>query len=296
MDVEAPVVAPWQCGVFTREQARQRGWSDRQVRRRVETGRWVRVAGVALALNGTPIGPRALAVAVRLSWPDGVVSHELAGALWELPVHEPHIATATVSPGQVRRGYRLRARRSEIPLEDRQSLGRVHVTTRERTQFDLLGCLPWAEARSLLAWLLSRRLLDLAELDAAITRRKHLQGNVQRRRLLAVSASGSFSAAEDAFHQLMHTAQIDGWIANAPIEVGGRVVALADVLFPAARVIVEIDGWAAHGTREAFQRDRSRQNQLVAAGYLVLRFTWADLTERPAYVVATLRRVLTKIS
>lgn len=290
------MIPAWQYGVFTREQARQQAWSDRQVRRRVQTGRWVRVAGVALALPGTAVGPRALAVAVRLTWPDGVVSHELAGALWGLPIHAPDVATATLPPGQVRRGYRLRARRSDIPLEDRQWWGQVRVTTRERTQFDLLGCLPWAEARSLLAWLLSRRLLDLTQLATAVNRRKHLQGNVQRRRLLAVSASGSLSAAEDVFHELMHTTGIDGWIANAPIEVGGRVVALADVLFPAARVIVEIDGWAAHGTRAAFQRDRSRQNQLVAAGYLVLRFTWADLTERPGYVVATLRRVLTKIS
>ena len=45
-------------------------------------------------------------------------------------------------------------------------------------------------------------------------------------------------------------------------------------------------------TPERFQRDRSRQNRLVAAGWTVLRFTWRDLVERPGYVVRTIRDVI----
>lgn len=47
---------------------------------------------------------------------------------------------------------------------------------------------------------------------------------------------------------------------------------------------------AHHTDVDRFQRDRSRQNTLVGLGWTVLRFTWADLVERPRYVIATIRR------
>jgi very-short-patch-repair endonuclease len=55
---------------------------------------------------------------------------------------------------------------------------------------------------------------------------------------------------------------------------------------------VEIDGWAYHTTPDQFRADRQRQNRLVAAGWRVLRFTWHDVTERPADVVATIATLL----
>jgi very-short-patch-repair endonuclease len=63
------------------------------------------------------------------------------------------------------------------------------------------------------------------------------------------------------------------------------------VVFASAKLVVEVDGLAFHVTPERFQRDRQRQNRLVAAGWTVLRFTWMDLTERPSYVVASVRRL-----
>ena len=52
---------------------------------------------------------------------------------------------------------------------------------------------------------------------------------------------------------------------------------------------------AGPSTGATFQADRTRQNRLVAAGYTVLRFTWADLTLRPddvgTQVAATLARL-----
>jgi very-short-patch-repair endonuclease len=38
-------------------------------------------------------------------------------------------------------------------------------------------------------------------------------------------------------------------------------------------LVIEVDGWAYHRTPDRFQRDRERQNRLVAAGWTVLRFT-----------------------
>ena len=40
-------------------------------------------------------------------------------------------------------------------------------------------------------------------------------------------------------------------------------------------MIVETDGWEAHGTRAAFESDRAKDAALTAAGYRVVRFTWS---------------------
>ena len=46
-------------------------------------------------------------------------------------------------------------------------------------------------------------------------------------------------------------------------------------------VILECDGWAYHGLqRTAFERDRDRDADLVAAGWIVVRFTYRAITAR----------------
>ena len=62
--------------------------------------------------------------------------------------------------------------------------------------------------------------------------------------------------------------------------------------FPELRIAIEVDGWAHHSDVDRFRHDRQRQNTLVALGWTVLRFTWTDLTDRPAYVIATIRTLL----
>ena len=69
----------------------------------------------------------------------------------------------------------------------------------------------------------------------------------------------------------------------------GRFLGRLDLAYPPEKVFVELDGWAFHGTRDAFQRDRARQNDMVVAGWSPLRFTWYDVDDRPA---DTARRTL----
>jgi very-short-patch-repair endonuclease len=67
---------------------------------------------------------------------------------------------------------------------------------------------------------------------------------------------------------------------------------VVDFMWPSARLIVEVDGRATHATRRAFQEDRDRDGRLAVAGYRVLRFTWWDVTRRPAVVADRVRRLL----
>ena len=67
---------------------------------------------------------------------------------------------------------------------------------------------------------------------------------------------------------------------------------VVDFLWPDACLVVEVDGREKHGTRRAFQADRDRDGRLAVAGYRVLRFTWWDVTRRPAVVADRVRRLL----
>ena len=78
--------------------------------------------------------------------------------------------------------------------------------------------------------------------------------------------------------------------------IAGQEASVPDLAFPDLRLAIEIDGWAWHHNPERFQEDRRRQNALVAAGWTVLRFTWADLVERPEQVLATVVRTLRHLS
>jgi very-short-patch-repair endonuclease len=59
-----------------------------------------------------------------------------------------------------------------------------------------------------------------------------------------------------------------------------------------ARVGIEVDGWAHHGSRRAFEADRARDAYLAGAGWLVLRFTWYQVNFRADWVAARIADAL----
>jgi very-short-patch-repair endonuclease len=65
-----------------------------------------------------------------------------------------------------------------------------------------------------------------------------------------------------------------------------------DFVWRERRLIVEIDGFAFHGNRVAFEQDRDRDSRLAAAGYRVIRFTWRQLTGQPEGVLIRLGQAL----
>jgi very-short-patch-repair endonuclease len=67
-----------------------------------------------------------------------------------------------------------------------------------------------------------------------------------------------------------------------------------DFYWPHARLIVETDGAATHLTPTAFEADRIRDAELTVAGYRVVRFTWRQLTERPAETARILEALLSR--
>jgi Transcriptional regulator, AbiEi antitoxin len=144
-----PEVARWQAGVFTRQQAIAEGWTDRQVRRRMATGAWLRIAGRGLAGSGIPPDAEALAWAAALTWPDAVVSHLTAGRLhgFPLPGYPPVDQPVAYVIGRtgIRRAVRIRAQEDRLTPEDVDVLDGLVLTSASRTAIDCLampGCPP----------------------------------------------------------------------------------------------------------------------------------------------------------
>jgi very-short-patch-repair endonuclease len=57
-------------------------------------------------------------------------------------------------------------------------------------------------------------------------------------------------------------------------------------------LIVETDAWSTHGHPAAFERDRTRDAALAAAGWTVLRFTGRRVVDDPLLVTARIAQVL----
>ena len=65
-----------------------------------------------------------------------------------------------------------------------------------------------------------------------------------------------------------------------------------DVLWPAARLIVELDSWEFHRHRAAFERDRARDTRLLVAGYRTIRVTHDRLDHEAAILAGEIRALL----
>jgi very-short-patch-repair endonuclease len=79
-------------------------------------------------------------------------------------------------------------------------------------------------------------------------------------------------------------------------EVNARIGAYeVDFLWRDRHLIAETDGFAHHGNRDAFERDRARDARLQSLGFRVLRFSHRQVMRRTP-VVAALRPLLAERS
>jgi very-short-patch-repair endonuclease len=107
-------------------------------------------------------------------------------------------------------------------------------------------------------------------------------------RLVAKEREGSTrSSLEDLFVALCRAHGLATPAVNAFL-LGFEV----DALWPKQRLVVELDGFAFHRHRAAFERDRARDAALQAAGYRVVRFTHRRLKQEPGTVAGELRSLL----
>lgn len=183
----------------------------------------------------------------------------------------------------------IRAREAALPTGDRVTFGGVPCLRLGRAAADLLRRLPLAEAVVVADAVQHARLLTADALCRELPSHAGLRGVRQAWRALALSTPLAESPPESRLRLRLVFAGLDPVPQYDVRSADGRWLARVDLAFPHQRVVVEYDGRQVHDRADVFARDRQRQNELVRAGWLVLRYTADDLRRRPDAVVAEVR-------
>ena len=242
----------------------QAGVTRDALKRRVQSGHLIRVhRGVYL------VGHRALprfakeAAALLATGPHAVLSHHSAAALWEIappPEGPVHVSVTTGQP-RTRQGISVH-RPTHLEEHDVRRRHALPLTSPARTLNDLRSHMSATAHERATAEAMIRRLIPRDQ--AGITR----------------------SDAERKLKRLISQAGLPRPQTNQ--RIAGYEV---DFVWRAEHLIAEVDGYAFHGHRLAFERDRQKQQALAAAGFRVSRITWRQL-DRPHRVVAQLAQAL----
>lgn len=276
-------------GAMTTAQAISAGLSQRQLQTLVAHG-WVRLTQ-GVYLEPRPADPfRASVRGALLACPAATVGgvtaarlHELSGLRRWSPAEQPHLLLPAGRTYNSRKGISL-----HNGLQPGESV--------------MLGVIPTATIGLTVAHL--GRVLTGDDLVCLVDSALHLgwepevAAGLHTRKLrtaLARADGRSESALETRLRLLLVRA---GLVPEAlqyeVLDSVGRLQGRLDMAWPSVRLAVEADGREFHDTPDALYRDRHRANDVVLAGWRILRFTWADLQRRPEWVIAQVRRAITQ--
>jgi very-short-patch-repair endonuclease len=285
-------LATAQHGVVGRRQLLELGFGEGTIKLWLRAGRLHHLHREAYAVGHRQVNQRGLWLAATLACGEGaLLSHRSAAALWAL-VRQRGMKTDVTAP----RGRQFRPGRLRIQLHR----GRLHegdgtikagipVTSVARTLFDFAEVAQfhhleqaWEEADRL-------KLLRLGEVERVCERGYGRRALKPTRRLLAGAraVTRTRSPLEDRFQRFCRHFDLPPHSTN--VEVLGKEV---DALWPAAKLIVELDSWEFHSHRAAFQRDRARDTRLLVASYRTIRVTHERLDKEASTLASEIRELL----
>ena len=276
-----------QHGVVTPVQLVGIGLSDQGINRRVADGRLWRIHKGVYAVGRPTLTLHGRFIAAVLSCgPGAALSHVAAGVLLGvLDERGARIDVTVPRGGQRRRRGAVIIHRAALSERDVTTKHGIPVTTPARTLIDLADVLPRRQLARALDEAAYLR-LDVSGLQPRPGRR----GSGVLAELLAAHEPGSTrtrSQLEERMLSLCHRFRLPTPEVNATIE--GHE---ADFVWRDERLLAETDGWAAHGTRTAFERDRRRDADLLAAGWRVLRISHERLGREPDWVAERMAEAL----
>jgi very-short-patch-repair endonuclease len=257
------------------------GCTRRRLYEAVRSGRLVRARRGVYAL---PALPNALALAAELG---GVVSHASAADLMGVGlVRRPEVVHVTVPRGarsHSHPGARIHWTR-QLPLDDVDQ----GLTVPLRALLDCASSMPFAEALAIADGMLAMRYVREEQLLTA-AHASCGRGRAARIRVAEAADRRAENPFESVVRAIVIESGVGGFVPQVEIRLPGRLIRvdLADV---DRRIVLEADSFEHHGTRVALVRDCGRYNDLVAAGWLVLRLPWEDVMLRPDRV----RRIVTE--
>ncbi len=153
----------------------------------------------------------------------------------------------------------------------------IPVTTVARTLVDLTEVFDAHQLANVIHEAAYRKLFDLEETRAAMERANGRRKLKRLERAIAIHLTGSAgtkSGAEAVFRKLVKPEEPLSNVIVEGIEV--------DFFFPERRLVVEIDD-PSHGRERSQREDALERRVLEAAGYTLLRFTNAEVEQRPVH-------------
>ncbi len=267
-------IAALQHGIVTFKQLTGAGLSQSAIQRRVAAGRLHRVFRGVYAVGHRGLSSEGTWFAAVAACRGSVLSHRSAAELWTLltvgqgPVH----VTVMGRDGRLRRRGLIIHRSPSLTSGDVSRHKRVAVTAPARTIADL------------------RRAGRVGDLRRALRQAAYLGlelGSEGERHRGHGRTGRERGELERLFLRLCHAHGLPLPHVNVPI---GRYT--VDFVWPEHNLAVETDDWRGHRGRQAFEDDRMRDAFLRLRGFEVLRFTWRQIENDPASVVAVLRRYL----
>jgi very-short-patch-repair endonuclease len=230
----------------------------------------------ALGHAWVPIEGRLAAAVIHSG---GVLSHATAAWWWGLIDDEPPVIdVSTPSRARSTDGVRVHHPRRVDATTHR----RFPITTVARTLVDYASVA--RDVRQALAEAEYRRLLDVEEVLAVCTAGR--AGSKRLRRALArhePKLALTRSDTERRFLRLCDRAGLPTPEVNEPV---GRM--RIDMVWPALRLAVELDGYEGHHTPAQMERDRRRELHARRAGLTLIRYTWSQVRYEADLVVADL--------
>ena len=291
-------IAGIQHGVFTARQALEQGLSRNSLRAMVTSGWCERLALGLYRVRAAPhTVQQRISTAVLSAGPKAVASRRSALYLWGAPVEVPQRPEVLLPRDRSSSSVLADVQRTNwLPAQHTTVKDGIAVTSPARTIFDLAGSRSRRQLLRDADDLLHREVCTIDELRrvADFVAGRGRPGSQAMADLLAEMTEGyipSASELEQEFRDLLaaNGIEIPRFEANLGAEEWiGRV----DAYWDWAALVVELDGRKYHGGLMARDSDRRRDNELMAGGVRVLRFTWRDLKERPGWVLSVLLAAL----
>jgi very-short-patch-repair endonuclease len=276
-----------QHGVISSSQLAEVGLSAGWVQHRLKRG-WLRRLHRGVYLIGPLEAEHSRAMSAALAAGSGaLLSHYPAAVLWGLRPPREGPMHVTIREGDRRSRERIRIHRSILHPQDATRRLGIPVTSVARTLLDLATT---ATAKELDRAANEARVLGLVSthsLNEQFSRYPRHRGTAALTAALQTEPRLTRSEAERRMLDLIRKARLPTPETN--VRITGYEV---DFLWRDAKLVVEIDGYAFHSSRRAFERDRRKDRELHALGYRVIRITWRELVEEPEAVVAALAAAL----
>jgi very-short-patch-repair endonuclease len=283
-------------GLVTIRQLDDAGIADSAFDRAVAGGRLHPIFHGVYSVGHRYLTPHGQLLAATLACgPGSVVSHGTAAWLYGLGERRPGAidVIAPVEGGRKIAGIRRRFVRAPTGREVWRRHG-IPVTSPPRTIVDCAGSDPEGVAGMIeQASVLS--LLDIPAIDRILDgpRRRgarHLRREIEpwRRYKPGIKIR---SRMEAKLLPLLTEAALPIPATNARLRVGRKTYEV-DFLWRAEKVVVETDGGRFHDNPAAGSRDSERNHAVTSAGYLIPRFGWEDLRDRPEETMRELAGLL----